>query len=544
MKKIWSGIVCAAIALMSFSTVACGAKDNLNTDGWVNESGKDPITLTWFVDIPEFDKQFGDTLADREIFRKTGVKIEFTSSDSVTGQSKLNSMILGNKLTDLVSVPAESTAHVQMIKGKYIWDMKGLFDTYKDVSDFIPEDMYKWCSYAEDGKLYGLRTHFFGDDCEQGELLTNTVLIASSTYLDKYNINPQTDFTTMDKLIETLSKVKAGEDKAGNKTFIPFYSYSGGEEFSEFLAIPREDAQGNYQDWFETDEAKELAVDLNTMYRRGLLTEASYNSLVDMEEAILSGRTFLVMMNFASQQYYMWDDYIDNGNTYVAVNPPRNANGDDPMLTCWTPNGYLATCISKRCRNADRALDLLNYLYSEEGQILANFGIENDSYTIDDDGKYYQTNKFYSMNDEEIAEYYGHAWYETLVSNTPFLRSITGVPKMEPAKFTQEIFTYFNQWAYNTRALNSIHPTDSTTGLPAVMKQANAKFNWVQIIVSASAGMSDADARDRVLSTYNTQLSDRNNTSRFDEVKEYYNTRFQANKEKLGIEYLWPSNNK
>ena len=212
------------------------------------------------------------------------------------------------------------------------------------------------------------------------------------------------------------------------------------------------------------------------------------------------------------------------------------------MLTCWTPNGYLATCISKRSRHADRALDLLNFLYSNEGQILANFGIENDSYVIGDDGKYYQTNKYYAMDETEISEYYGHSWYETLVSNTPYLRSITGIPKIEPAKFTQEILTYFNQWAYNTRALNSIHPTDSTTGLPAVMKQANAKFNWVSIVVSANAGMSDADARAKVLSEYNSQLNARNSTSRFDEVKEYYNMRFQQNKQKLGIEFLWPSN--
>ncbi len=543
MKKFWATILCVIMCITSLNAFACKKPNNVNTDDWVNESGKEAVELTWFVDLDTFNKEFKDTLVDREIFRKTGVKIKFTSSDSVTGQSKLNSMILGNQLTDLVSTPAESSAHVQMIKGKYIWDMKSLFSTYTDVKDFIPDDMYKWCSYT-DGKLYELRTHFFGDDCTDGELLTNTVLVASGKYLDEYNINPETDFVTMDKLIETLEKVKRGEDAKGNKTFIPFYSYSGGEEFSEFLAIPREDAEGNYQDWYEREEAKELAVQLNKMYRKGLLTEASYNSLVDMEEAILDGRTFLIMMNFASQQYFMWDDYLDNGNMYYAVNPPRNANGDDPMLTCWAPNGYLATCISKRSKNADRALDLLNYLYSEEGQILVNFGIKNDSYTVAEDGLYYQTNKYYSMDDEEIADYYGHAWYETLVSNTPYLRSLTGIPSIEPAKFTQEIFSYFNQFAYNTRALNAIHPNDATTGLPAVMQQANAKFSWVEIIVSAEAGLSDADARAKVLSTYNTQLTARNTTKRFDEVKEYYNNKFKSNKEKLGIDYIWPSNQK
>ena len=113
MKKLLALLLTLVLSVGLF---ACGDKNkgNVDVDGWVNESGKEPITLTWFVDLATFNKQFGDTLTDREIFRRTGVKIEFTSSDSVTGQSKLNSMILGNSLTDLVSVPAESTAHEQM----------------------------------------------------------------------------------------------------------------------------------------------------------------------------------------------------------------------------------------------------------------------------------------------------------------------------------------------------------------------------------------------------------------------------------------------
>ena len=108
MKKLLALLLTLVLSVGLF---ACGDKNkpDVDVDGWVNESGKEPITLTWFVDLATFNKQFGDTLTDREIFRRTGVKIEFTSSDSVTGQSKLNSMILGNSLTDLVSVPAETS---------------------------------------------------------------------------------------------------------------------------------------------------------------------------------------------------------------------------------------------------------------------------------------------------------------------------------------------------------------------------------------------------------------------------------------------------
>ena len=162
MKKF---ISFAIAVILSLGFVACG-DNSIDTKDWQNDSGEEPITLTWFVNVDTFAKQFGDNMTDREIFRRTGVKLVFSNSDSVSGSAKLNTMIMKDSLTDFVSTPAEGAAHVQMIKGKKIWDMKSLFDTYPSVEDFVPADMYKWCSYPQDGKLYGIRSHFFGDDCQ------------------------------------------------------------------------------------------------------------------------------------------------------------------------------------------------------------------------------------------------------------------------------------------------------------------------------------------------------------------------------------------
>lgn len=541
MKKLWCVLLSAALCL---GAAGC-ADEGVNTEGWVNESGEEPITLTWFVDVDTFNKEFGDNLTDREIFCKTGVRIEFSNSDSVTGSSKLNTMIMKNSLTDLVSTPAEGGSHVQMIKGNRIWDMKSLFAEYPEVEDFVPADMYKWCSYPDDGKLYGIRSHFFGDDCESGELLANMVLVASGNLMEEYGLDPQEDFSSMDKLISSLEKVKEGEQKKGTKGFIPFYTASGGEELNEFLAIPRETPDGDYLDWRDTKEAKELAVDLNYMYRKRLISNLSFTESLKLKDAIMQERVFLVLMNFANSQYELWDAYNDLGDQYVAVGPLRNDDGDDPLLTCWTPNGYLATCISKNCRYPERALKLLEFLYSDEGQVLSNFGIEGESYYIDEtDGKYYYTNEYYAMEDYEAAEVYGFNWYEVLTSRTPYWRSLMGLPKINPARFTQEIHAYFSQYAYNTRVWNSIHPTDTTTGLPNVMNTANAKFVWTQIITAADASKGDAEARELVLAKYNEQLAARNNvqigTVSYTDVTDFYTARFKEHKETLGEELAWP----
>lgn len=540
-------LLCVAFAILLglCGLVGC-TKDGLNTDDWVNESGLEPITLTWYVDIDTFNKKFGDNLTDREIFRKTGCRIEFSSSDAVTGSAQLNTMIMRNNLPDIVSTPAEQTSHVQLIKSKQVWDMKSLFETYSDVEDFIPEDMYKWCSYPDDGKLYGLRTHFFE---EGSELVSNMVLVASGNLLAEYDLDPKEDFSSMDRFIASLEKVKQGENAKGNAGFIPFYTGTAGEELNEFLAIPRETPEGDYLDWHETEEAKELAVDLNYMYRKGLMSNLAFSGALDLEDAIMQERVFVVLMNFANSQYEMWDAYDDLGDQYEAVGPLRNDKGDDPLLTCWTPNGYLATCITKRSSGkkdkSERALKLLEFLYSNEGQILSNFGVEGESYYIDEqDGKYYYTNEYYAMEDDEANEVYGFAWYETLTSRTPYWRGLKGLPKTNPARFTQQIHDYFSQYAYDTRAWNAIHPTDTATGLPNTMNSANAKFVWAQIVTAADASMSDAAAREAVLKLYNSQLQARNNTVisgiSYNDVKEYFNKQFQAHKQTLEVQFAWP----
>ena len=145
------------------------------------------------------------------------------------------------------------------------------------------------------------------------------------------------------------------------------------------------------------------------------------------------------------------------------------------------------------------------------------------------------------MDEEEIAEYYGNAWYETLISNTPYLQALEGDPKQDPARFTNEIIDYFSQWSFNSRAFNKIHPTDTRTGLVTTMNSANGFFNWTQIITSQKQGVSDAAAEAAVIKLYEEQLNARNSYKGYDEVKEYFNSRFKANKEKLGVEYVWPS---
>lgn len=69
---------------------------------------------------------------------------------------------------------------------------------------------------------------------------------------------------------------------------------------------------------------------------------------------------------------------------YIAVDGPRNANGDDHMLPGSGLNGWTVTLISKNCERPDRAIELFSYLMSEHGQMMTYLGVEGVTYDLVD----------------------------------------------------------------------------------------------------------------------------------------------------------------
>ena len=70
----------------------------------------------------------------------------------------------------------------------------------------------------------------------------------------------------------------------------------------------------------------------------------------------------------------------DPDSIYIAVDGPRNSNGDDPKLPTTGINGWTVTLISKNCERPDRAIEFLAYLMSEHGQLLTTLGVEGVTY--------------------------------------------------------------------------------------------------------------------------------------------------------------------
>lgn len=523
MKKVVRVFQCLlAAAIAAFALSGCGlfSAPEVPAD-----------TLEWYVDVADFDDG-ENTLVDKVIYEKTGVKIKFIVGGTDASSTTLAGMINSDSLPDLVSWERTSTVYREAIETRQLYSYEELFDRYESVPDFLPEKMKTWNGY-DDGKNYGVISHFSADD--EPVNFASYVLIARKDILDELQADAESDFSSMAKFKKTLTAAKARY--AGDRSFIPFFSADGGQTLHEYLAIAKEDSAGNYVDWKNTAEGKQLVKDMNDFYLNGLLTNESLANSLTEKEAIVSGRVFCMLANWAEVFPLMQDSY-KLGQEWVAVGPLRNDDGDDPVLTPWTQAGYLATSVSKNCKNPEAALKLLRFLYSDEGQTLCTYGIEGVTYNVNADGTYSYTAEYLTAKEDKIIDEYGTGWTGVLLYNTDYIEKKRGVSMDESRNSVDAVLDYFSAYTYNSLPFEDIHPTTGTLANFSI--QAGRAFNWNALVKNSTAA--------NIVQNYEAVLSDINANYKYGPVEKegtimnYYNKKFRERKAKLGIEFAWPAN--
>lgn len=87
--------------------------------------------------------------------------------------------------------------------------------------------------------------------------------------------------------------------------------------------------------------------------------------------------------------FYQWTDMEDQlkeiydkdpDRIYIAIDGPRNSNGNPPVLPTSTVQGWTVTLISKNCKDPEKAIEFMTFLMSEEGQKLTYLGVEGVTY--------------------------------------------------------------------------------------------------------------------------------------------------------------------
>lgn len=183
-----------------------------------------------------------------------------------------------------------------------------------------------------------------------------------------------------------------------------------------------------------TDEEKEYFKWLCRMYNEGIL-DPNFATQTDDDyiAKVASGR--VVAITDAEWHYsqceatLVADGKVDQ--TYVGLPVTlREDQVEKALMYQGTTVGW-GIGITKSCEDPVRAIKFLDYLCSDEGQILYHWGIEGENYFLDDNGQPYRT-------DEEVAKAQSDPDY---AKNTG-IDNYTGFPIYGTGSYSEDGFPY------------------------------------------------------------------------------------------------------
>lgn len=377
-------IIAAAASVLALT--ACGA-DNGETVADSDEA----VTLDWYVNYSWYATPWGENAVSRAITEKTGVDINFITPIGNESE-KLNALMASDTLPDLITLGFWEPQIDEMIENDMIYPLNELADEYEpyfwEVADNTVVNWYT----RDDGNIY----EYPNSAVSPQDLEENKTIGSNQTFLvrkDIYEAIGSPDMSTTQGFKAAVEKAYEMFPLVDEKPLIPVgahvFDNEGNPSFDKylmnFLAIPWEKNGTLYDRYTDPEYIKWLKM-FRELGEEGLLsTDIFVDTRTQSEEKIAEGRYFCMIYQYTDMLTQQKQIYSESPERiYMAVEGPRNSNGDDPTLPSQSVSGWTVTLISKNCKSPEKAIKFMSYLMSEEGQMCLYMGVEGVTYDMID----------------------------------------------------------------------------------------------------------------------------------------------------------------
>lgn len=399
----------------------------------------EPTTLSYFVaddsNAAIMTTDWNDNEFYQEMERRTGVHLEFEMVSSADYQTNFNLMIASGNLADMIYVGASYYAEGvdAAIDDGYFLDLTDLVDEYMPNYERIrtSDVQYELLSTTDSGRLgavYELR------QSKQGPWLG---LWIRQDWLDDLNLDTP---VTFDDYHEVLTAFK--NEKGATAPLILNFSGSDGEfgTMSGGLNVLNSwqlDETGKVNFGPYMDAWKEYVTIMHQWYTEGLIDPdfmATDERTADMAK-VVTGASGLFAALYTMPSVY--EAASEDPNMDLApVNPPVMNEGDEGHIRLRDSYTSGNTAISADSENWEVALRWLDYLYTDEGALLANYGVEGDTFEFNEDGEPEFTDKILANENgwtmtQTVASYLCPS--AGIANWSDWTRELAGVPEKDQA---------------------------------------------------------------------------------------------------------------
>jgi putative aldouronate transport system substrate-binding protein len=376
-----------------------------------SEQADETITYTflmnWNGGASSFPNGWENGQVAQLIMESTGIKLEVETIVS-SETEKLAMVFASGDVPDIVNAPFWSTnpggEGEQIMRAAEAGLLLGLNQYVMDTDDFpwIKQAMTENIAQpfielhlehpSFDGERYVIpRKPMTQED------VTNWAytVYARKDILDDLGVDPQsvTNYETLRSLLERISA--GGYEDINGRPVIPAGNWHNGWSFQQYWQMFH---PGGVTEWEIIDGRIEMPVFTQpyvdkVLFMRNLIADGLYDAEALMQtdtmakEKLVTGRVATHGVHFPAQfDFFTTTLYLTNPEMeYLPLGPFPPIDGDGPWG--WIRNGaYGFGCLflSANVQNPERALGLIEYLSTDEGFKLVQFGIEGIHYTMVD----------------------------------------------------------------------------------------------------------------------------------------------------------------
>ena len=380
-KKLLSLTLAALLALGTLSGMALaynGADDLVIST--------EPTTVTMFIPFGGNGAPKGDMPIWQKMKEITGVQMENIANESITEtlQSQ-NTMLASGELPDVIAglrseieplIAQGAFMPMDELIAEYAPNIQKFFDNYPDA---------KRAGTGPDGKVYFFAGTLGG---QPGKALPSMGFFIRQDWLTKLNLAVPTTLEEYKNVLYTFRN----DDPNGNgeKDEVPLFYRDKGVwnilqlwDSSNGWYIGKDDMvhYGRYDENYK-GAMKELA----QWYADGVIDPEIFTRGSQARQFLLGNDIGGTTMDWFASTGAMNDTVAETvpGIEFVAIAPPADINGVVKQVFGRESISSYGWGLSSACKDPVKAIQLLDFVLSDEGYKLFGFGIEGDDYTIID----------------------------------------------------------------------------------------------------------------------------------------------------------------
>jgi len=320
-----------------------------------------------------------DTPVLKAIKEKIGVEIEYIELAQDSADQKLNTIFASGDMPDLMTLSMDKA---KQYGPNALIDLKDYIDNSMPAVKALTESLPSYIPSVSDsaGAVYGVPLYGL-NELKMG-------LVVRRDLMDKYGLKDPTSLDELETMLKTFKDNDAECIPLGAQpsywtlinVFDPIFGL-GPDGMKDY-------GDGKFALNATQESYKELLLYLNKLYGEKLIDqEYTVRTAQTWEEAVSTGK-MAAFTGYASRS-----DSFNNtglkgtGMTMKCLPLITGPKGDTGISAYSQLLLSYANCITKSCEDVDAAVKYIDFLMSDDGMVLTQWGIEGETFTLKDGKK-------------------------------------------------------------------------------------------------------------------------------------------------------------